>query len=98
MTPAEHRSILIEEGLLTRRLYTMEELQRALYALGHSVPKEDLYAALKATGWIKLRLIRDRLLETKRLLPKHNAFGGLRQIVKWPLLVKRQEDLPGWGG
>lgn len=77
-------------------LYTVIGLQKALFSLGHAVPVEDLYAALKGSGWIKLRLIRDRLLDAKRDMPKHTPFDGIRQIIKWPLLVDRNEDLPEW--
>jgi len=77
-------------------LYTLIGLQKSLYALGHSVALDDLYCALKGSGWVKLRLIRDRLLETKRMLPKHSPFDGIRHLIKWPLLVDREEDLPEW--
>ena len=95
MTRTERRSIVVEIGL-ARELYSVEGLQRALYELGHAVPAEDLYAALKAAGWIKLRLIRDRLLESKRTIPKREPYSGLRHLLKWPLQVHRNEDLPGW--
>jgi hypothetical protein len=97
MTAQEMKSLryrTIEKRVVQVNLYTLEELQKALFALGHPVPKDDLYIALKATGWIKLRLIRDRLLETKRDFPKREPFSAMRHIIKWPLLVKRHEDLP----
>jgi hypothetical protein len=91
------RGVVVELGLL-RELYTVEGLQRCLFELGYSVPMDDLYTALKAAGWIKLRLIRDRLLETKRGIPKRDPYAGLRHLVKWPLGVSRHADLPGWDG
>ncbi|MCK5020709.1 MAG: hypothetical protein KAS32_27055 [Candidatus Peribacteraceae bacterium] len=96
MTPAERRDAVIDDGLFGRELYTVGGLQRALYSFGVGVSTDDLYAALKATGWIKLRLIRDRLIETKRAMPKRTPFDGVRHLVKWPLLVNRNDDLPGW--
>ena len=96
MTKETKYKILCER-VRTHKLYTVEGLQRALFALGCSISYDDLYIALKSSGWIKLRLIRDRLLETKRKLPKTNPpFGAMRQLVKWPLQVDRNEDLPEW--
>ncbi len=94
MTDSERRGAVVADGLFGRELYTVEGLQRALYSFGAEVLLDDLYAALKASGWIKLRLIRDRLLETKRKMPKQSPYDGLRHVVKWPLLVKRDADLP----
>jgi hypothetical protein len=94
MTNSEHREMVIAAGLYGRELYTVEGLQRALYSFGVEVTLDDLYAALKSTGWIKLRLIRDRLLETKRAMPKRTPFDGVRHLVKYPLLVNRNDDLP----
>jgi hypothetical protein len=94
MTGPERREAVIEDGLFGRELYTVEGLQRALYSFGAEVSIDDLYAALKATGWIKLRLIRDRLIETKRAMPKRTPFDGVRHLVKYPLLVNRNDDLP----
>lgn len=92
----QDRKELMERCIHERPLYSVYELSRALYALGHDVPVNDLYLALKATGWVKLRLIRDRLVLAKRKIPKAEPFGAIRQIIKWPLLVKRNEDLPEW--
>jgi hypothetical protein len=86
----------ISEQVFGAELYTVIGLQKALFALGHDVPLDNLYAALKGTGWIKLRLIRDRLLETKRAMPKHTPFDGVRHLIKYPLLVDREADLPEW--
>lgn len=77
-----------------KKLYTVVELQKVLFGMGHAISIDDLYAALKATGWIKLRLIRDRLLDMKRELPKHTPFDGVRHMIKFPLLVDRNADLP----
>ncbi len=77
-----------------QKLYTVVELQKVLFGMGHSIQAQDLYDALKATGWIKLRLIRDRLIEMKRTMPKHTPFDGIRHMIKFPLLVDRDEDLP----
>ena len=79
-------------------LYDFVELHKALYSLGYSINKEDLYAAMKGTGWIKLRLIRDRLLELKRSIPKSSPreIKAIRDIIKWPLLVPRNADLPNF--
>jgi hypothetical protein len=87
---------LVAKQVNGAELYTIIGLQKALYALGHSVTLCDLYAALKGSGWIKLRLIRDRLLDTKREIPKHTPFDGVRHLIKWPLLVDRNADLPEW--
>jgi len=84
----------IEKGVDNGELYTLDGLQKALFSLGYSVNKEDLYLALKATGWIKLRLIRDRLLQLKRKFPKNDPYAPMRHMIKWPLLVHRHEDLP----
>lgn len=86
----------ISKQVNAMELYTVIGLQKALFSLGHPIPVDDLYAALKGSGWIKLRLIRDRLLDSKREIPKHTPFDGIRQIIKWPLLVDRNEDLPEW--
>jgi len=93
MTQIEKYEIL-SNMVMSKELYSIAGLQRVLYSLGHEISCDDLYVALKSSGWIKLRLIRDRLLETKRNIPKGNPFGGLRQIAKWPLLVDRNADLP----
>jgi hypothetical protein len=77
-------------------LYTVIGLQKALFILGHPVSMEDLYIALKGTGWIKLRLIRDKLLDMKRDMPKKTPFDAIRHMIKFPLLVERNEDLPEW--
>lgn len=77
-----------------QKLYTVVELQKVLFGMGHAIKIDDLYLALKATGWIKLRLIRDRLLEMKRSMPKHTPFDGVRHMIKYPLLVDRNDDLP----
>jgi hypothetical protein len=95
MTPDERRAAVVEIGQ-RRRLYTVEGLARTLYEMGYGIDLDDLYTALKAAGWIKLRLIRDRLLEVKRDIPKRDPYSGLRQLVKSPLLVSRDDDLPEW--
>ena len=95
MTQAEKYQIL-SNMVMSHELYSVSGLQRALYSLGHEISLDDLYVALKSSGWVKLRLIRDRLLQTKREIPKGNPFGALRQIAKWPLLVDRRADLPEW--
>lgn len=81
-----------------QELYSLCSLQKALFSLGYAIPKDDLYFALKATGWIKLRLIRDRLLEAKKKMPKQYPFDGVRNLIKWPLQVDRNEDLPEMKG
>lgn len=86
-----------EHFLFGDKLYTVSGLQKLLYSMGHSVPLDDLYWSLKYSGWIKLRLIRDRILDAKRKIPKCEPYSATRQLVKWPLLVGRDEDLPGWG-
>ena len=95
MTKAEKYDILMDR-LHGSRLYRVDELQKALFILGCCVSYDDLYVALKATGWIKLRLIRDRLLEEKRNIPKREPYSGVRHLVKWPLQVDRNADLPEW--
>lgn len=79
-------------------LYDFNELHKALYSLGYSIDRDDLYAAMKGTGWIKLRLIRDRLLELKRSIPKSSPkdVKSMRDRIRWTLLVPRNEDLPEW--
>jgi hypothetical protein len=74
------------------KLYSVIELQKLLFSRGYSVPLEDLYDAMKETGWIKLFLIRERLLDLKKQIPKGEAFDSLRHIIKWPLLVDRNKD------
>jgi hypothetical protein len=98
MNDVERRGMVVSDGLFGRELYTVEGLQRTLHSFGADVSIDDLYAALKATGWIKLRLIRDRLLETKRAMPKRTPFDGVRHLVKYPLLVNRNDDLPEFEG
>ena len=83
----------IHEIQKQRELYSVEELQKVLFSLGYEVPRNTLYLAMKWTGWLKLRLVRERLLEVKREIPKRYPFDGLRQLVKWPLLADREEDL-----
>lgn len=95
---AAWKNKLIADQVFGNELYTLVGLQKALYSLGHNVPLDDLYSALKGTGWIKLRLIRDRLLETKRSMPKRTPFDGIRHLIKYPLLVDRDADLPEWRG
>ena len=92
----EWKNDFIEGRVNGGELYTVIGLQKSLYSLGYSIPIGDLYSALKGNGWIKLRLIRDRLLDTKRAMPKRTPFDGVRNLVKWPLLVGRNEDLPEW--
>jgi hypothetical protein len=96
MAAQKWKNDFISEQVNGAELYTLVGLQKALYALGHDIPMDDLYSALKGNGWIKLRLIRDRLLETKRAMPKHTPFDGVRHLIKYPLLVDRCEDLPEW--
>lgn len=96
MIPKWKQKVLHKEALYNSSLYTVESLYRVLHALGHTVPKDVLYLALKVTGFIKLILIRNRLIETKKSLPKQPPFDRLRQLVKWPLLVSREENLPGF--
>lgn len=86
----------LESQVISTELYTIIGLQKMLFSLGHPVPLDDLYSALKGTGWIKLRLIRDRLLDLKRDMPKRCPYDGVRNMIKWPLLVDRKEDLPEW--
>jgi hypothetical protein len=74
------------------KLYSVIELQKFLYSKGYSIPLDDLYEAMKETGWIKLFLIRERLLDLKKKIPKGEPFDSLRHIVKWPLLVDRFDD------
>jgi hypothetical protein len=84
----------IKEHYESKELYTVSILHKALISFGYEIKKDDLYQALKITGWVKLRLIRDRLLSIKRQFPKHYPFDGLRHLIRYPLLVKRNEDLP----
>lgn len=83
---------MLKDHLDNGKLYSIVELQKYLYAKGYSIPLDDLYESLKATGWIKLFLIRERLLELKKQLPKHTPFDGIRHLIRWPLLVDRFED------
>lgn len=92
MTQVEKHAYF-EKCVDTTKLYTVVELQKVLFSLGHSIQIEDLYIALKATGWIKLRIIRDRLLDLKRDMPKKYPFDGVRRLIKAPLLVDRHEDI-----
>jgi predicted transcriptional regulator len=96
MTAQKWKNSLIADQVFGVELYTVIGLQKSLFALGHNIPIDDLYSALKGNGWIKLRLIRDRLLETKRQMPKHTPFDGVRHLIKYPLLVDRDADLPEW--
>lgn len=100
MTKQEKREYWIERHSHHQAvpLYDFYELHKALFSLGYSIDKDDLYAAMKGTGWIKLRLIRDRLLEVKRSIPKSSPkpIRDMRDKIKWPLLVPRNQDLPGW--
>lgn len=74
------------------KLYSVVELQKALFSKGHSISLDDLYSVLKETGWIKLFLIRERLLQLKKELPKHTPFDGIRNLIKYPLQVPRDQD------
>ena len=87
---------IILEHVRGQPLYEVVSLQKALFQLGYSIPRNILYDAMKTTGWIKLFLIRERLLMLKKSIPKEFPFTGIRQLVKWPLLVDRAEDLPIW--
>ena len=92
MTPQE-KYTYYESRIDNTKLYTVGELQKVLFEMGYSIPIDDLYLALKTTGWVKLRLIRDKLLDLKKDMPKKWPFDSVRHIIKSPLLVDRHGDL-----
>ena len=54
MSAQKWKNDFIAEQVNGAELYTLVGLQKALYALGHDIPMDDLYSALKGNGWIKL--------------------------------------------